>query len=237
MTDEHLTPEPDDQLPAGLEALLGDPDVWADDETSTSDDDLVFAVLAEIAADEGSPTLEAVADAAPEPQSHDERPAAEEQASDDGVVVSLDERRPRQWVAALSGAAAAALLILGVLGIASLGDDEEPPDIEVALEATDLAPAATATLAVTETERGTLLLLDVDDLPPAAPGTYYEAWMRIDAEIGVSAGTFHLRGGDDPIILWTGVSPDDYPLFTVTIQPEAQAESSGVVVLRSRLDG
>ena len=58
----------------------------------------------------------------------------------------------------------------------------------------------------------------------------------MDADVGVSAGTFHMRGGDGSIELWSGVSPDDYPLVTVTIQQEADgAESSGRVVLRGLL--
>ena len=84
---------------------------------------------------------------------------------------------------------------------------------------------------------GTRIILDVAGLPPAEPGTYYEAWMRVDAETGVSAGTFHLRGGDGEIELWSGVTAADYPLLTVTVQDEGQAASSGVVVLRGRIDG
>lgn len=41
----------------------------------------------------------------------------------------------------------------------------------------------------------------------------------------MSAGTFHLRG----------VTAADYPLFTITIQDEADAESSGRVVLEGRV--
>jgi hypothetical protein len=61
----------------------------------------------------------------------------------------------------------------------------------------------------------------------------YEAWLRKDADVGVSAGTFHLRGGDGELELWAGVSIEDYPLVTVTLQDEADPVSSGQVVLRA----
>jgi hypothetical protein len=52
----------------------------------------------------------------------------------------------------------------------------------------------------------------------------------------VSAGTFHLRGGGDAEIeLWAWVDIEDYPLFTVTLQPEGLAPYSGQVVLMARL--
>ena len=137
---------------------------------------------------------------------------------------------PSRWRAAALGAAAALLVVAGLFGISRLGS--EGPDLEVALAGTDLAPAASAVAEVTELDEGTRLVITIDDLPPAAPGTYYEAWLRKDAEVGVSAGTFHLRDGAGPIELWAGVSTDDYPLITVTIQDEAQTESSGRVVLK-----
>jgi hypothetical protein len=88
---------------------------------------------------------------------------------------------------------------------------------------------------IAETPLGTRLILDVAGLPPAAPGQYYEAWMRTGPEAGVSAGTFHLRGGDGEIELWAGVTLDAYPLFTITIQDEADPLSSGRVVLKGRV--
>lgn len=141
---------------------------------------------------------------------------------------------PSRWRSAALGAAAALILVAGIFGITRLGADQ--PDLEVALAGTELAVDATAVAEISELDEGTLITLTVEDLPPAEPGTYYEAWLRKDAEVGVSAGTFHLRDGSGPIALWAAVSPDEYPLLTVTIQPEAQAESSGRVVLKARLD-
>lgn len=131
------------------------------------------------------------------------------------------------------GAAAAALFLAGIAFV-NCGD-ADPTSIEVALEATELAPDASGAVTIDDTPLGTRLILDVAGLPPAAPGHYYEAWMRTGPEAGVSAGTFHLRGGDGEIELWAGVTLDAYPLFTITIQDEADPLSSGRVVLKGRV--
>ncbi|MBV1894375.1 MAG: anti-sigma factor, partial [Ilumatobacteraceae bacterium] len=71
----------------------------------------------------------------------------------------------------------------------------------------------------------------------APDGFYYEAWLRKSPEVGVSAGTFHLRGGDGSIQLWAGVALDEYPILTVTLQTEGGgAASSGIVVLAGKID-
>jgi hypothetical protein len=85
------------------------------------------------------------------------------------------------------------------------------------------------------TGSGLSISLTIDGLPPAEPGTFYQAWMRGD--IGsIPIGTFHAREGDGPIELWSGVDVADYPLMTVTIQEEgAGPESSGIVLLRGEI--
>lgn len=141
----------------------------------------------------------------------------------------------------VAGVAASALFIGGFI---ALTGDVDRSGTELALTATDLAPDAVGVVEIIDTPNGTVLLLDVSGLPPAPAGSYYEAWVRKDAEVGVSAGTFHLRGGgsdsdsgsDSEIELWAGVTTNDYPLFTITLQDEADPVSSGRVVLRGLLD-
>ena len=100
-----------------------------------------------------------------------------------------------------------------------------------------LQPPVSGTVELTAQPDGTRVVIETSDLPPAPEGTYYEAWLRTGPDFGVSAGTFHLRGGGEvPIELWAGVSIDDFPLFTVTLQPVGMEESSGEVVLSARLD-
>ena len=95
------------------------------------------------------------------------------------------------------------------------------------LAATDVIPGASASATVESTGSGLSISLTVDGLPPAEPGTFYQAWMRGDDD-SVPIGTFHARDGDGSIELWSGVDVDDYPTMTVTIQQEgAGPESSG----------
>jgi hypothetical protein len=204
--DEQLS---DDEV-RQLDALLSDPALW--DEPDPADEEfIVSAILAE-------------ASAAPAPTE-----PIDTSLPDNVVPIS----RHRRWVAPALSAAAAVLVVLLGLGIVNaIADRPVDGEVELALDGTDLAPAATATARIVDLPAGSRIRLDVEGLEPAAPGTYYEVWLRQDAEIGVSAGTFHLRGDGD-IELWAGVSLQDYPLVTITIQEEAEPVSSGRVVLKA----
>ena len=96
-------------------------------------------------------------------------------------------------------------------------------------------PGASGSATVESTGSGLSISLTIEGLPPAEPGTFYQAWMRGDTG-SVPIGTFHAREGDGPIELWSGVDVADYPTMTVTIQQEgAGPESSGIVVLRGEI--
>lgn len=78
-------------------------------------------------------------------------------------------------------------------------------DVELALAATDLEPGASGNVELTVPPDGTRIMIATSGLPPAPDGTYYEAWLRTGPDFGVSAGTFHRRGGgDESIELWAG---------------------------------
>lgn len=141
--------------------------------------------------------------------------------------------RPRRRRLALVAAVAAVLaLTVGSLGVLRMLDGGAHIDIV----GTDLAPDARAVALVEETASGVGIVLDVRGLPPAAEGRFYQAWMRADDGDLVSVGTFHLRGGDDTVTLWGGVSIDSHPTLTVTVQTVgAGSESSGEVVIRGAL--
>lgn len=157
-------------------------------------------------------------------------------AADDGsahaVVAPISRARRRRGLA-VAAAAALVLVVVGVFAISS--DDGTPSGFELALAPSELAPGASGTVTIDDTPLGTRLILAVAGLPPAADGEYYEAWLRTGPEAGVSAGTFHLRGGDGEIELWAGVTAAEYPLFTITIQDETDPVSSGRVVLSGRV--
>jgi hypothetical protein len=201
----------DARLDERVDALLADPVLWEDPAPGLED-----AVVAAIAAERGS----------------DRSGPAERWAR---------RANGRTWVRPfVAGAAAAAVLVLlaGSVVLAFSGDDHA--GTEVALAGTELAPDASAVATVADTPQGTVVELDLRGLAPAPEGTYYQAWLREEGDDGesVSAGTFHLRGGDGLVELWAGVSTDEYPLITVTLQQEdGGAESSGEVVLRGSVDG
>ncbi len=144
------------------------------------------------------------------------------------------ERR-RQFPRWLVAAAAVAVVAVGaVVAVRLAGDNSElaSDTTEATLGGTDLAPAATAQAFFTPTPAGLKIMLDADGLAGAKQGEMYEAWIS-DGEIRVSAGTFHLRNGHNPIELWAGTDDPRFHIITVTIEPiDGVAESSGQVVLK-----
>ena len=110
---------------------------------------------------------------------------------------------------------------------------------EFAMAGTDLAGSASADGTFDETDSGLEITLDIRGLPAAPDGFFYEAWMRTendDAPDLTAIGTFHMRGGDSTVTLWSAVDTDTHPIITVTLQElGAGPESSGEVVLRGSL--
>jgi len=131
---------------------------------------------------------------------------------------------------------AAALMGVAAVGTAVVISQTGQDSTVVALTPTELAPDASGTAELSETPSGFSIELDIDGLPPAAEGSYYQAWLKnADGEL-VTIGTFHARDGSDDVILWSGVDPADYPTLTVTLQREGEgAQSSGQVVLTGSL--
>lgn len=208
---------PDSDAGSGsVRDLLGDDDVWAEPAPGGLDD-----LLAAIQAESGP------------------RPAPPSQAPEAGPP--RDARRVpgrpsrRRWAVAVAAAAAAVVVAAGVAGLVLRAAGDGAEGHEVALSATELAPEASGTATVTETGSGIAISLDVDGLPPAEPGTYYQGWVK-GPEGVVTVGTFHMREGDEPVELWAGVDLDRYPTLTVTLQEEgAGQESSGQVVLTAEI--
>lgn len=137
------------------------------------------------------------------------------------------------WIAA-AAAIIAVITAAGVSGVFS-------PDVDqqiVAMEGTEIEPAATGSASIETAEAGWWIRLDLDDLPAATEGTYYEGWVWNDQGEGVSIGTFHLRGGDRPIVLWSGVDPADYPSIWVTLEDEdGDPAASDQIVVWGRTEG
>jgi hypothetical protein len=191
--------------------LLADDAVWAEPSPTGVDD-----LLAAIQTESGGTVPAAPATA----------PAAHPRVS--------SRRRSRRLM--LVAAAAGFVAVAGVVGIlVRSADDGAGQDFAVA--GTELAPNASGVGTVEETGSGVSIELDVSGLPPAEPGTYYQAWVKGPDGL-VTVGTFHMRGGDDHVDLWSGVPLDRYPTLTVTLQQEgAGQESSGRVVLSGEVGG
>ncbi|MGH8914555.1 MAG: anti-sigma factor [Acidimicrobiia bacterium] len=149
-------------------------------------------------------------------------------------MVESGPGRKAMWplVAAVVGSAAAVVaLVLASMSV--VASDEETV---LAMAGTEIEPAATGRAAVHPAGSGWWIRLDLRGLPPAPEGSYYEGWVWSDDGEGVSIGTFHLRGGESPVTLWSGVAMADYPSIWVTLEPEDQGpEASDHVVMKGRM--
>ena len=148
------------------------------------------------------------------------------------VTPTPSRQRWPMAAAAILGVAAVVILVAGLLGVFS-----DPSQQVVAIEGTELEPGASGQAWIRETDAGWWVRLDVEALPAAAEGTYYEGWVWNDDGAGVSIGTFHLRGGDEEVILWSGVDPANYPAIWVTLEDEdGDPSASERIVMWGHLD-
>ena len=142
------------------------------------------------------------------------------------------KRQRPTWLLATGAVAAIVLLVIGVVSVF----DEPIAETVVAMTGTDLAPAAAGFASLHPTPSGWYIRLDLSGLPAAPEGTYYEGWVWSDDE-GVSIGTFHLRDGDDPVVLWSGVEVAEYPAISVTLEDEgAGPGASERIMMRGRYE-
>lgn len=156
----------------------------------------------------------------PDPRGGDRLVAALTAESDSPGTDRRSSPRPLTW------AAAAVLVIAGLAG--GLVLRPPPPDWEVDVRGTDFAPQAAGTVRGWTSESGSKLVVDVDGLDPAPPGTVYELWLS-SADRHVSAGTFTALDG---VELWVGVPRREYPRIWVTIEPlDTDPAPSGKTVL------
>ncbi|MDP9494442.1 MAG: anti-sigma factor [Actinomycetota bacterium] len=144
----------------------------------------------------------------------------------------VDSARRPLLVAAVS-VAAIALAVFGIMSIL----DAPIAETVVAMTGTDLAPSASGIASLRPTPSGWYIGLDVSGLPAAPEGSYYEGWVWSDDDHGVSIGTFHLRDGDDAVVLWSGVNVAEYPVIWVTLEDESEGpEASDQLVMTGRAE-
>lgn len=132
---------------------------------------------------------------------------------------------------------AAALTLGAILLVTALALGSFDRGTQVALAGTELQPAATGSAWLEPTDAGWAIRIDLEDLPPAEAGYYYEGWVWSDDGEGVSIGTFHLRNGMEPLQLWAGVDVLEYPSIWISLQAEGGGpQVSEEIVMRGRLE-
>lgn len=165
------------------------------------------------------------------------------------AILDATIRRPadsvtprRRWAAiagsALAGAAAAVVLSFA---FGAWSDDgggiPGPAGIEVELAATDAQRSADVSVRIADLADGTRLLLEADRLEPSPTGTYYEVWMFDQDGTSVSAGSFHMRGGGERVVLWSGVPSAEFSRIELHRQHEGESSPSGEVIAAGDLHG
>jgi hypothetical protein len=252
MTDHiHPTDEPTAEELAAVERLLSDPAMWA--EPSANVEDRVLASIIGMAATPratgqppatGPQAAPAPAPAPAAPSHPSPSPATQPPgyaSTTHDAPADLAAHRRRRGQGRLMPLAAAAALVIVALGAVALITRETATTSEletVALAGTEAAPGASAIARIEERPNGNRILLDVSDLPPAPAGTFYTVWViRDEPRRRIPAGTFHMRGGNAEVELWSGVSTQIYRTVSVTLNTEDDPAGAGEVVLRGQLDG
>ena len=142
-------------------------------------------------------------------------------------MVSLSDRRARTLRRVL--AAAAAVVVVGAAGVVLATRDRTNEGTAVALEPTDVLPAAAGTAHVKRFDSGWRITLDATGLPRLDDGDFYQAWLRDADGVLVPIGTFN-EGSD--VVLWAGVTPQRFSTLTVTEErADGDQASSGRRVL------
>jgi anti-sigma-K factor RskA len=160
------------------------------------------------------------------PADLEDRVAAAISAESVATSPHASARRSLWW--RVIGIAAALVIAVGVAITLTRGDTGGE-HFAVALEAPAGSGEATGQADFLRTDSGWRIKLDASGLPRLDGGRFYQAWMRNDGGTLVPIGTFN---EGNSVVLWSGVSPHDYPTLTVN-EEEADGDqaSSGRRVL------
>jgi len=135
------------------------------------------------------------------------------------------------------GSAAAALLVVAVVGIALLQVLTGGSSTGVPLSATALAREAGGEVQVEEAGRNFRVDLEVWGMPELKEGEYYEMWYYAEDGGRISCGTFRVGPeGRTSVNLSAPATAGDYPEIEITREPDdGNPEVSGEEVLEGRL--
>jgi anti-sigma-K factor RskA len=145
------------------------------------------------------------------------------------AAAARPHRAQRPWRVAL-GAVAAAAVIAVMIGVVAANQETTKSQYEAALSGTPLAPDAHGSAGIVKEAAGYRVTLDARGLPLLPEGSFYQAWLKDARGTLVPIGSFSSSNGN--VTLWSGVSPDDFTTFTVTIErADNDQTSSGHRVL------
>ena len=137
--------------------------------------------------------------------------------------------RPRTYVL-VTAAAAAVIVAVALVMTFTVRRDRPGRDFAAELTGTASARNARATVAITKNRGGFSVVLRAQGLKRLPPGEFYQAWFENDAGTLVAVGTF--SSSDSRVTLWSGVSPNDFPTMSVTVErSDGNQSSSGNRVL------
>jgi anti-sigma-K factor RskA len=136
------------------------------------------------------------------------------------------------WVSA-----AAALLVVAVLGVGLLQGITGDPSSDVPLSPTALAPEAGGEVQVEEVGENLRVELEVWGMPELAENEYYEMWYYAEDGDRISCGTFRTGAeGRATVNLTAPASAREYPEIEITREPDdGDPEASGEGVLEGKL--
>ena len=171
--------------------------------------------------------LQATADVAPPPELKD-RVLAQARGE-------IPARSGGRWW--LWASAAAALLVVAVLGVGLFRAITNDPSSGVPLTATSLAPEAGGEVRVEEVGQNFRVELEVWDMPELREGEYYEMWYYAEDGGRISCGTFRAGPeGRTTVNLTAPASAREYPEIEITREADdGDPEASDEVVLEGEL--
>ena len=147
----------------------------------------------------------------------------------------IPARSGREWW--FWASAAAALLVIAVLGAGVFRTITDDSSTGVPLTATALAPQAGGQLQVDEVGENLQVELEVWDMPQLKDDDYYEMWYYVEGGGRISCGTFRVGPeGRTTVNLAAPASATGYPEIEITREPgDGNPGSSGEAVLEGKL--
>jgi anti-sigma-K factor RskA len=135
--------------------------------------------------------------------------------------------------------AAAALLVIAVLGVGLLRVIGGDPSSGVPLTATALAPEAGGEVRIEEDGQNFQVELEVWGMPKLKEDEYYEMWYYAEDGGRISCGTFRAGPeGRTTVNLTAPVTARDYPEIEITRElDDGDPDASGEEVLEGKLRG